>query len=325
MQSIYPKATAQTQLSPRFGLAYQLGKAAILHFSYGHFFQMPPMYSLYANNIFRVPLSDYGTTMGNALLNAQKTITYEIGLWQELMPGMGLDVALYYRDIYDLLSTKIISSYNQIEYGLYANKDYGNARGLEVKWNYDYKGFYVDLNYTLAYTRGNADNPLQTYTRAGSSMDPIKRLIPMSWDQRHTLNVSTGYQTAIYGFTLTGYYNSGVPYTYSPQQESRLYNVNLYENNDYQPSGYSLDLTAFYAFKVSGKYNARLTMRVYNLLDRLNALWVYSDTGQPYTTVVQRGDLASHHSDFNDYYDRVKNPSAYSAPRQIKIGLGFDF
>lgn len=325
MKSTYPNAPAQTQVSPRLGLAYQLGSTAVLHFSYGHFFQMPPMYALYNNNIFYVPLSDYGTTMGNALLNAQKTITYEIGLWQELMPGMGMEVALYYRDIYDLLSTKIISTYNQVEYGLYTNKDYGNARGMEIKWNYEYRGFFTDLNYTLGYTKGNADNPTQTYTRAGSSMDPIKRLIPMSWDQRHTINISAGYHTDKYGATLTGYYNSGVPYTYSPMEESRLYNVNLYVNNDYQPSGYSLDLSSYYSFKLFGQYSARITMRIYNLLDRLNTEWVYSDTGQPYTTVVREGDLASHHSDFNDYYDRIENPSAYSAPRQIKIGLGVDF
>jgi len=325
MQSAYPKAPAKSQLSPRLGLAYQLGKTAILHFSYGHFFQMPPMFALYANNIFRVPLSDYGTTMGNALLNAQKTITYEIGLWQELMSGMGLEIALYYRDIYDLLSTRIVSTYNQIEYGLYTNKDYGNARGLEVKWNYSYKGLFADLNYTLAYTKGSADNPTQTFTRAGQSMDPIKRLIPMSWDQRHTLNISTGYQTDKYGATLTAYYNSGIPYTFSPLRESRLYNVNLYVNNDYQPSGYTVDLSAFYSFKLLKAYNARLTLRVYNLLDRLNTVWVYGDTGQPYTTVVRPGNLAAHHSDFNDYYDRLKNPSAYAAPRQIKLGLGIDF
>jgi outer membrane receptor protein involved in Fe transport len=325
MKSTYPKASPQTQFSPRFGLAYQLGDKAVLHFSYGHFFQMPPMYALYANNIFRVPLTDYATTMGNALLNAQKTITYEIGLWQELMTGMGMEVALYYRDIYDLLSTRIVTTYNQIEYGLYTNKDYGNARGLEVKWNYAHGEFYTELNYTLAYTKGNADNPLQTFTRAGQSMDPIKRLIPMSWDQRHTLSIIAGYTTRNAGVTLTGKFNSGVPYTYTPMQESRLYNVNLYQNNDYQPGGYTVDLTAYYKLPLFGKYDARLTLTVYNLLDRLNAVWVYSDTGQPYTTIVRPGDLASHHSDFNDYYDRIKNPSAYSAPRQIKMGLGIVF
>ena len=37
MMSTYPNAEPQVQISPRFGLAYQLGNAAVLHFSYGHF------------------------------------------------------------------------------------------------------------------------------------------------------------------------------------------------------------------------------------------------------------------------------------------------
>jgi len=76
---------------------------------------MPPMYAIYRNHSFLVAPNDYTTTMGNAQINAQKTVQYEIGLWQELMDGMGLEVALFYRDIYDLLSTSIISTFNQIE------------------------------------------------------------------------------------------------------------------------------------------------------------------------------------------------------------------
>ena len=106
---------------------------------------------------------------------------------------MSLELALYYKDIYNLLSTKIISTYNGIEYGLYTNKDYGNARGLEVKWRYQTGRFFANLNYTLAYTKGNADEPEQTFDRAGDNMDPIRRYIPMSWDQRQTLNLTGGY------------------------------------------------------------------------------------------------------------------------------------
>ncbi|MBN2356089.1 TonB-dependent receptor, partial [candidate division KSB1 bacterium] len=128
----YRKAKPQMQVSPRLGLSYQLSNSALLHFSYGHFFQMPPMYALYQNHDFRVSPTDYATTMGNATLKAEKTVQYEIGLWQELIRGMGLEVALFYRDIYDLLSARVITTTNQYEYGLYSNKDYGNAKGLEV-------------------------------------------------------------------------------------------------------------------------------------------------------------------------------------------------
>ena len=323
--STYPKAKAQTQLSPRFGLAYQLGQTAVLHFSYGHFFQMPPMYAMYQNHSHLVYPADYATTMGNPQLKAQKTVQYEIGLSQKVAQNIWLDVSLYYRDIYSLLSTKVISTFNQIEYGLYTNKDYGNSRGLEIKFDYSYEALKFNLNYTLQYTRGNADNPIQTFTRAGASQDPVNRLIPMSWDQRHTFNATVGYYKNNYGITLTGYYNSGTPYTWQPIILNRVSRVNLYPNNAPTPGSYSVDLNSFYGFKLYGDLNAKLTLSVYNLLDRLNAEWVYGSTGQPYTDIVQQTDLDNHRSDFNDYLDRIHNPSAYAPPRMVKLGLGVSF
>lgn len=325
MMSTYPKVEAQMQISPRFGLSYQLGRSALLHFSYGHFFQMPPLYALYQNNSFNIPPNDYSTTMGNAEIKAEKTVQYEIGLWQEIAEGMGLEVALFYRDIYDLLSTRIISTYNQIEYGLYSNKDYGNVKGLEVKYDYRWRNFSSMINYTLQYTRANADNPTQTFDRAGNSRDPINRLIPLSWDQRHTLNVTVGYNTSDYGLTLTGYYNSGAPYTWSPIGESMLSRVNLYPNNNWRPSRYTVDLSGYYDFKVINNVQMRLSLNVYNLLDRLNEEWVNAQTGRAYTAIIRQKDIDSHRSDFNTVYDIVENPSMYSAPRLVKVGLGVVF
>ena len=325
MMSTYPKADPQVQISPRFGLAYQLGGAAVLHFSYGHFFQMPPMYSLYENHSFLVAPSDYSTLMGNSELKAEKTITYEVGLWQELTEGMGLEVSLFYRDIYNLLSTRIISTFNQIEYGLYSNKDYGNARGLEVKLDYN-SGFISSwINYTLQYTRGNADNPTQTFSRSGASMDPVNRFIPMSWDQRHTFNATVAYNKPIYGVSLTGYYNSGSPYTFSPIEESILSRVNLYPNNDYRPTKYHADLMAYYNLSISKKYKINFRLAVYNLFDRLNENWVDSKTGRAYTAVIKDTDRAGHRSNFNGFEDRIQNPAMFAAPRMIKFSTGINF
>ena len=74
MMSTYLDAPSKSQLSPRVGLAYQLGDMAVLRLSYGHFFQMPPMFALYKNNVFRVPTNDFGITMGNTLLEPEKTV-----------------------------------------------------------------------------------------------------------------------------------------------------------------------------------------------------------------------------------------------------------
>ncbi|MBN2092694.1 TonB-dependent receptor [candidate division KSB1 bacterium] len=323
--SSYLESKPKVQISPRLGLSYQLGKTALLRFSYGHFFKMPPLYAIYENHSFQISPTDYETTMGNSEIEAEKTIQYEIGLWQELIPNMGLEVALFYRDIYDLLSAKVFSTFNQIEYGLYSNKDYGNAKGLELKYDYLWNHISVMMNYTLQYTRGNADNPTQTFTRAGDSQDPITRLIPMSWDQRHTLNLTVGYNTKSYGLTATGYYNSGAPYTWSPIDQSILARVNLYPNNAIRPTRYSVDLNGYYDINLIRHFKLRFTLLVYNLFDRLNEHWVNGRTGRAYTAIIQPSDIANHRSDFNEYIDRVQNPSMYSSPRSIKIGMGLVF
>ncbi len=323
--SQYPETPTTSQISPRIGLAYQLGNKAILHFSYGHFFQLPPMYAMYQNHSFLIAPSDYATTNGNSNLKSEKTVAYEIGLWQEVGPGMGLEVSLFYKDIYNLLSTKVISTYNQIEYGMYTNKDYGNVRGLEVKFDVFQAPLNFWVNYTLQYTRGNADSPNQSFDRAGSNQDPVNKFIPMSWDQRHTLNGTLGYIGDNYGVSITGYFNSGAPYTFSPQGESVLARVNLDPNNDYRPIRYHADMTAYYHLKLMGKTSLRFDLSIYNLFDRLNENWVSGETGRAYTAIVTDAELSNFKSDFSEYRELYQDPSAYSAPRQIKLGVGINF
>ncbi len=324
-QSTHPKSDPQTQISPRLGLSYQLSDVALLHFSYGHFFQMPPMYALYENHSFQVAPTNYETTMGDAQIKAEKTVQYELGLWQQIAPGMGIEVALFYRDIYDLLSAKVVTTFNQIRYGLYSNKDYGNAKGLELKYDFVRGKLSTQVNYTLQFTRGNADNPTFTFDREGDNRDPVPTLIPMSWDQRHTLNATVGYNTRKYGVTATGYFNSGVPFSWSPLSENLLARVNLLPNNSKQSSQYNVDLAAYYNLRVVGSVDLKFTLSVYNLFDRLNEASVNSQTGRAYTAIVTSSDLAAHRSNFNDYYDRIQNPDMYSAPRYVKLGMGVSF
>jgi len=323
--STYNPAEVKAQISPRFGLSYTLAKTAVLYFSYGHFFQFPQMYSMYQNNSHLIPPNDFGTVLGNPDLKAEKTVQYEVGLWQQINDNMDFDVALFYRDIYDLLSTQVIYTFNQTKYGLYTNKDYGNVRGLELKYNFFMNSLSAMMNYTLQYTRGIADNPTSSFSRAGASMDPIPVLIPMSWDQRHTFNISLGYNTPVYGATLIAYYNSGTPYTWAPISESPLSRVNLYSNNAWQPSGASVDLNSYFNIPVSGDFKLRLTVAVYNLLDTRNENWVNATTGRAYTAIVRESDILGHRSNFNEYSDTYQNPAMYSAPRRVKVELGFDF
>jgi outer membrane receptor protein involved in Fe transport len=323
--SQYKDAEPQMQLSPRLGLSYTLANKAVLHFSYGHFFQMPPLYALYQHSNFLVPPGDFDAVHGNSRIKAEKTVQYEMGAWQELAPGVGLELSVFYRDIYDLQSAVVVTTYNGKKYGLFSNKDYANVKGMEVKFDYVQAPFGLFMNYTLQYTRGNADNPTSTFNRLGQSKSPIGKLIPMSWDQRHTFNLSVNYTKENYGVSLTGYYNSGTAYSYEPIEQSPLYKQMHYPNDAYKPNRISVDLKSNYDFTLNNSMKLRFYLMIYNLLDSKNEIEVNSTTGRAYTAVIDPSTIANFRSNFTDIYDSIQDPSMYSAPREVKLGLGIVF
>ncbi|MBN1480875.1 TonB-dependent receptor [candidate division KSB1 bacterium] len=323
--SKYPDADAKFNVAPRLGLSYQLGETALLRFSYGHFYQYPPHSTMYQNNSYVLSPTNYSSTLGNPQVEPEMTVTYEIGLWQMLNQWMDLEVALWYKDIYNLSTVNIQTTYNALRYGLYGNKDYGNARGLELKYKAHVQSFFAEVNYTLQYTRGNADNPQFTFNRAGNSQDPIPTLIPMSWDQRHTANLTAGYNKKNWGATVTGWLGSGSAYTWSPIDQNPLNRVYLFPNNSSKPFHYTFDLKANYDFQLRQNYRLRLTLYVYNLFDRLNEDNVNANTGRTNQAIIRPQDRLGHWSDFSTYEQRIYSPSNWSSPRLVKLGLGFFF
>ena len=96
-------------------------------------------------------------------------------------------------------------------------------------------------------------------------------------------------------------------------------------NNQYRPAKFSVDLRGHYNLMTVGGVDVKLTLLVYNLLDRLNEDWVNSTTGRAYTAIIRPVDINNYHSDFSELSDAVENPSMYATPRSIKLGLGFTF
>ena len=88
---------------------------------------------------------------------------------------------------------------------------------------------------------------------------------------------------------------------------------------------YHADLSGFINLPEVFGLTPKLELLIYNLTDRYNEYGVSSETGRAYTSVVNETELLSHRSNFNTYEDRYKDPSMFSAPRQIKIGLTVQF
>ena len=188
-------------------------------------------------------------------------------------------------------------------------------------FDFQKKKLNVNVNYTFQYTKGIADSPTSSFNKEGDS-DPITSLIPLAWDQRHTFNVTFGYNTDIYGATISAYYNSGTAFTFTPISENPLANINLLPNNAYKPSNYTVNVSSYFnLFSKSKTFKMRMTLEIYNLLDTLNEFNVNSRTGRAYSNILSSGEISTFRNNYTTIEDTYQDPSQYGAPRSVKIGL----
>ncbi|MBU1098402.1 MAG: TonB-dependent receptor [Bacteroidetes bacterium] len=325
--SLMNKASAKYQVSPRIGISYPITDNGAIHISYGHFFQVPPFEYLYKNPNFRIPLTgdfpeNIGNTIGNADLEPQQTIMYEIGLQQALTEEFGVTLTGYYKDIRNLLGTEIYIKNEFKKFSKLINRDYGSVKGVTVSFEKRFTGgFGANLDYTYQIAKGNASDPNDTYNKAQSNppIEANKQLVPLNWDRRHSLNFTLTYGSVDdFIASFIGRLGSGLPYTPSIQnQRTGL------ENSDNRPAMFNVDLFVTKYILLFGT-KVSVFAKIYNVFDIKNEQEVFGDTGRAgYTLELTRDQQRPRGvNTIEEYYRR---PDYYSAPRQIQIGAAFSF
>jgi outer membrane receptor protein involved in Fe transport len=320
---ILKRASTKLQVSPRFGISFPITDQGILHFSYGHFFQIPSFENLYYNSDYLVTQSSsLSNIIGNPDLDAQRTIMYELGLQQVLFTNIGLDFTVYYRDIRNLLGMEIINTYEGIKYARFINRDYSKVKGFILSLDRRFADFFgVKLDYTFQIAEGNASDPYSVYynNQTDPPIETNKKVVPLDWDQRSTLNLSlTVGKPGDWNIGTIFQYGSGFPYT----EDIRVSNGLRFENNGIKPVTFNVDLRAEKTFQAYG-FNFTLFGLVYNLLDRKNENGVNPTSGRANI------DLFTHLSGpiigLNTLEEYLNNPGSFSAPRQVRIGITADF
>ncbi|MBI1938832.1 MAG: TonB-dependent receptor [Ignavibacteriales bacterium] len=122
-------------ISPRFGVSFPISENSLLHFNYGHYYQMPPLDQMFELGYFRPEYivkkiiteasaaaaegreprhiasndGDPERVVGftNQALKPQKTIMFEAGIKQNFEGIAVLDVTAYYKDVFDQTSERI--------------------------------------------------------------------------------------------------------------------------------------------------------------------------------------------------------------------------
>ncbi|MFZ1517939.1 MAG: TonB-dependent receptor [Ignavibacteriaceae bacterium] len=325
-------------LSPRFGVSFPISESGVFHAAYGHFSQMPSFEKMY-NEPLRVltPIQLDGRTLGNANLEPEKTIQYELGLQQQIIPGLTIDVSAYYKDIRNLLGVEYITTVDNVRYLRYINRDYGNGKGITIGLRqYSSAFFNGTINYTYSTANGSSSNPeeveiFQASTQIGG--DPVefvdRQIIPLVWDQTHTFNVVANFNFENnLNINVVGSVWTGQPYSPTFVEKYDILEVE-YKNSDSKPLQWNVDLKASKQF-VLGGLNYVVYLKIDNVFDHLNQVSVYSSTGRANQNSRLPEDLELELERISQAglftLPEIDNrPDWFSSPRKVQLGLEVHF
>ena len=331
-------ASQKKKWSPRIGFGYPITDNIAFHASYGHFFDYPDLSNSYnftntngsgglapgltGINIdnfdfgntyapFPVNTADfYIPTIGSPNVKPERTVQYEFGFRAHLAETYLLSLTVYYKDIYDLISSTIYDA-NPSQYALYENHDYANSRGFELELRQSFKNNLAwYLNYTLSRAEGSAPNEYfhwdVAYLASVYGWHDYNRTFNMSWDQTHVLNYGVDYRHPKgFGVNIIGNYGSGLPYTPTDARGRPIdepYSARM-------PSTAIVNMRAYYDLPLK-LANLRLYADIDNVLDNSNVNNVFTDTGTP-----------TESTNPNTSPMWMYRPYYWKAPRHIELGI----
>ena len=309
LSSLRVEAEPKKQFSPRLGLAFPISDKGVIHFSYGHFTQIPDFRSLFWNSEYEIRLGALATEVGNPDLKPEYTVSWEVGVQQQILDDMAIYATTYFKDIRNLLGQEIISLKGGQAYARYINRDYGNVRGFTVALEKRPTSFFaVNVDYTYQKAMGNASDPFAVFTdnQGTPPRESEKQVLPLNWDQRHTLNATITFaKPGQWGVSYILQAGSGLPYT--PTDPDRSLRI-AFENSSRKPPTFNVDMLAHYDFEKWGMESS-IFLKAYNLFDIKNEIDVFTDTGRANFTHALNYQLGDRRPDF------------YSKPRLVLMGI----
>ncbi len=305
------------QLSPRVGISYPISDRDKLHFSYGSFFQVPPLRYLYRST--QLMLSGAYPIMGNPDLLPQKTIQYEIGIEHLFTDDLKAKVSAYFKDIRDLIDTERIDYEQGWNYTRVINADFGSVRGMEIDISQRMtKNFSGSLGYTFSIAKGLASSYGQGYNYAYRGWDQPNRENLLDWDQTHKVDVTMDYRTNYdvhnFGANTTITYGSGMPYSTPPSGTGQPT-----INSERMPWTLDWNLKGDYSLSYWG-LTYRFYCEVINLLNRDNVINFGEDEGDGASA-----DWLPWYYFYGDADGPYDDMECYTDPMRVRVGLDIGF
>jgi outer membrane receptor protein involved in Fe transport len=336
------KSEPKHRLAPRISLSFPITDRGIIRFSYGHFYQNPTFSSIFTNPRFED--FDFTTVpnFGNANLEPQRSIQYEMGLQQQFTDDFKIDLTVFYKDVTNLIQRRRVIAGEVAatkDFNLWTNISYGNVKGFTVSFlkRRSPGGIWsATLDYSFGVAEGLFEDPLALAVDTRSGRQTEQKLVPLDFDRTHTLNATlTLSKKNNWSFSAIGSIWTGTPYT--PSLPSSVQDVRFEVNSARRPITSNIDLKIEKFFKYGG-LRFSVFMQMENALDTINERFVHTNTGRSLTSLAE----STNPTLFNNLKRRIQSdPGNFfpvkfidnfyqredwlAEPREIRWGMTFIF
>ena len=354
----------QTNFMPRISFSFPISDDALFYAHYDILTQRPTTGNVIDPvSYYYIDLAG-GNTINNPALQPQMTIDYEIGFQQKINNASSLKLAVFYREMRDdIQQYRYTGAYPRTYYS-YTNIDFGTVKGLTLTYDLRRtNNARLRFNYTLQFADGTGSDPNAAAAIIRSEQPNLRTLNPLSFDRRHQFNISLDYRFGVgkdyngpvikrkksgkhpvqllsnFGanFTITG--GSGTPYTKSAtvMPYGAMGPIKGSINGARLPWQFVINMRVDKEFdfalgkKSSGSIDVYLD--ILNLFNTKNVTGVYPATGSAtddgYLSAPEWQNQINQQVDPQSYRDLysvwIANPYNFSSPRQIRLGVMFNF
>ena len=366
--SSFEDYSPQITIMPRISFTFNLSDNASFFAHYDVLAQRPGVFQSYFDpGQYLFLENDVGGFISNSNLKPQKTIDYEVGYQQALNTKSAITLSAYYREMKDLIQVVAVNYAYPANYLTFGNADKALVKGFSVSYDLRPINSNISLSagYSLQFADGTGSSPVSSANLISQGQPDLKVMLPLSFDQRHTLKALVNYSfkpgKAYVGPDWNGWgrkvlggasanivtkLRSGRPYTgqsnFTPEgnivQAERKALDGLINGNRL-PWVYTTDLrinkkTTFGLSKEAKyKMKSEIYLIIQNLFDTKNLVRVYSATGNAeddgyLDAATSQASIASqtNYESYNDLYSiKIANPANYTLPRQIRLGFVLTF
>lgn len=248
--------TNEKQLSPRFGLVYDLTRDTRVHFGYARYFTPPPTEKIDTTSVAKfVDTTNALPSDADTSVKSERSNYFDIGVSHQLLPSVTVGVDAFYRKVRNLQDEGQFG--RALIYSAF-NYDQGRVKGVEFSANFKRDELTVYGNVSVSKAEGR-DIATGQFNFAPDELAYIaSHWVHLDHDQ--TLTASAGASYLLDGTRLGGdlLFGSGLR--------------NGFANTDHLAAYLQVNLSASRTFTsdYTGKVEARVA--IINLLDRVYEL-----------------------------------------------------